>query len=298
MQFRIVAFFLFTTTLRVAAAVDVRSPGGGAGDRREGLAPVVSPVATVTPSRWIPIWEDEFSQSDGARPDPRKWILAVGGGGWGNAELETYTDRPENARIEGGKLLIVARRERAVRPDGTIAEFTSARLSTRGRFEQTYGRFEARIKVPAGQGFWPAFWMIGANVESSGWPACGEIDVMENIGREPGAVHGTVHGPGFSGSGGLGAVFRLPAGEKFSDGFHVFGAEWTAADIRFDVDGRVYARLNRGDIPPGGAWVFDHPFYVILNLAVGGDWPGNPDETTRFPHEMSVDWVRAFSAAH
>ncbi|HXF95312.1 MAG TPA: family 16 glycosylhydrolase [Gemmatimonadales bacterium] len=234
---------------------------------------------------WRLVWHDEF---DGPAVDTTKWTWDTGGGGWGNAELQYYTRRPENARIQDGRLIIEARREQV--GDYT---YTSARLKTQGRprGSWTFGRFEARIRVPRGQGLWPAFWMLGRNITEVGWPDCGEIDVMENIGREPAVVHGTVHGPGYSGAEGVGRAFELPAG-AFADDFHVFAVEWEPGAIRWYVDDSLYQTLSPRDLP--GPWVYDHPFFLILNVAVGGHWPGNPDETTVFPQTMQVDYVRVY----
>ena len=176
--------------------------------------------------------------------------------------------------------------------DGVPRNYTSARLKTLGTFAQTYGRFEARIRIPRGQGIWPAFWMLGENVDTAGWPACGEIDIMENIGREPNIVHGTLHGPGYSGGQGPTASFTGPT--AFADDFHVFAIEWEPATIRWYVDGNLYSTRNASDLPGGARWVFDHGFFILLNVAVGGDWPGNPDDTTALPQEMVVDWLRVY----
>jgi beta-glucanase (GH16 family) len=172
--------------------------------------------------------------------------------------------------------------------------YTSGRIKTQGRFELQYGKIEARIKIPRGQGIWPAFWMLGKDIDDPGvgWPQSGEIDVMENVGKEPSMVHGTVHGPGYSGAGGITAARTLPGGEKFAARFHVYGVEWSADSIDFLVDGKAYAAVTHKSLPAGAAWAFDKPFFLLLNLAIGGDWPGNPDETTRFPQSMLVDWVR------
>jgi beta-glucanase (GH16 family) len=227
--------------------------------------------------------------------DRTRWTFDVGGGGWGNRELEYHTDRPSNAFLSGtGELVIEARRESYAGPDGVHRDYTSARLKTEGLFAQTYGRFEARIKVPYGQGIWPAFWMLGNDVGVVGWPACGEIDIMENIGREPSAVHGTLHGPGYSGAEGIGSTYTLTGGRRFGDDFHVFAVEWERGALAFFVDGTPYATRTAADLPPGARWAFDHPFFIILNVAVGGSWPGNPDGTTVFPQRMLVDYVRVY----
>ncbi len=241
------------------------------------------------------VWSDEFDGPSGALVDAGKWVFEVGGNGWGNQELEYYTDRPRNASLNGeGALAVQALRETYAGPDGVTREYTSARLKTQGKFEQAYGRFEARLKVPRGQGLWPAFWMLGNDIGASGWPLCGEIDVMENIGREPSTVHGTIHGPGYSGASGIGAPFILSGGASVADDFHVFAVEWEPAAIRFYVDASLYATRTPADLPAGQRWVFDHPFFLLLNVAVGGSWPGSPDATTVFPQTMLVDYVRVY----
>ena len=173
-------------------------------------------------------------------------------------------------------------------------QYTSARLITKGKFDLKYGRFEARIKVPRGQGVWPAFWMLGNNIDTAGWPQSGEIDIMENIGREPSIVHGTVHGPGYSGANGIGAPFSLSGNTPFADGFHTYAIEWSASEMRWYVDNIQYQVLTPKSLPQGSTWVFDHPFFMILNFAVGGSWPGNPDANTTFPQTMQVDFVRVY----
>ena len=250
------------------------------------------PAAAPDPASWQPTWNDEFNQPDGSAPSPTKWVYNVGGGGWGNNELESYTDRRENSFIRNGTLVIKAAREQFRGADGVRRNYTSARLKTLGTFAQTYGRFEARIRIPRGQGIWPAFWMLGENVDAAGWPACGEIDIMENIGREPNIVHGTLHGPGYSGGQGPTASFTGPT--PFADDFHVFAIEWEPATIRWYVDGNLYSTRNASDLPGSARWVFDHGFFMLLNVAVGGDWPGNPDDTTALPQEMVVDWLRVY----
>jgi beta-glucanase (GH16 family) len=243
---------------------------------------------------WVLVWSDEFA---GAAVDSRKWSFDVGGNGWGNNELETYTSRTANAEMHGGLLAIKAIKETFTGADKITRNYTSARLLTKNKFTQAYGRFEARIKIPYGQGIWPAFWLLGDNITTAGWPACGEIDVMENIGKEPARVHGTIHGPGYSGGGGITAAYALPGGRKFADGFHVFAVEWEPNVIRFYVDGFLYKTRTPADLPAGTTWVFDRPFFIILNVAVGGDFPGDPDETSVFPQQMLVDYVRVYRRA-
>jgi beta-glucanase (GH16 family) len=248
---------------------------------------------TTPPASYVLTWSDEFNGTNGSLPDSSKWVMESGGKGWGNNELETYTNRTQNAHVQNGNLVITAIKESYTGSDGIARQYTSARIKTVGLFEQKYGRFEARIKIPQGQGMWPAFWMLGNNIDKAGWPACGEIDVMENIGKEPAVAHGSMHGPGYSGAKGLTASYSLPSG-KFADDFHIFAVEWEAAAVRFYVDGNLYETRTPADLPAGQAWVFDHPFFVLLNEAVGGDWPGNPDSTTVFPQSMLVDYVRVY----
>lgn len=248
---------------------------------------------------WQLVWADEFNGSDGSRIDTAKWSAVTGGDGWGNQEREYYTDDLVTVQQRRGNLVITATR------DGASAhhcwygpcEYTSARLQTKGHFEQRYGRFEARIKVPRGQGLWPAFWMLGNDFDVAGWPACGEIDIMENIGKEPGTVHGTLHGPGYSGGAGPTGRYELPDSAKLADDFHVFAVEWESASARFYVDDKLYETRTPADLPPGTRWVFDHPFFLLLNVAVGGVWPGNPDGSTVFPQIMLVDYVRVYRKA-
>ncbi len=239
---------------------------------------------TAPRAGWKLVWHDEF---DGAALDITKWVRETGGGGWGNNELEFYTDRSENARVESGQLVIEARQE----PFGG-RPYTSARLKTESLGAWKYGRVEARMRIPRGQGLWPAFWMLGDQIAQVGWPACGEIDIMENIGGEPRRVHGTVHGPGYSGAQGVSAAYDLGGPSAFADAYHVYAVEWEADTIRWYVDSALYATVTPRDLP--GPWVFDHPFFIILNVAVGGGWPGSPDSTTVFPQTLQVDYVRVY----
>ena len=243
---------------------------------------------------WTLTWSDEFNGPNGSPPDSSKWTLETGGKGWGNNELESYTARPQNAYLEGGNLVIKVVAETYTGADRVTRDYTSARLKTQGKFAQTYGRFEARIKIPRGQGIWPAFWMLGADIAENPWPASGEIDIMENIGKEPALVHGTIHGPGYSGEHGLGAPCGLPSNQLFADDFHVYAVEWEPNALRFYVDDHLYETRTPADLPQGAKWVYDHPFYLLLNVAVGGFWPGNPDATSTFPQTMLVDYVRVY----
>lgn len=256
-----------------------------------------STASAGNPAVWTLAWSDEFDGPSGSTVDLAKWSFDIGGSGWGNNELESYTNRTANAELQGGALVIRALKETFTGPDNITRNYTSARLLTRNKFTQTYGRIEARIKVPFGQGIWPAFWMLGNDIGTAGWPNCGEIDIMENIGREPSIVHGTLHGPGYSGANGVSASYALTPSQKFSDDYHTFAVEWEPNVIRFYVDGLLYKTRTPADLPAGKTWVFNHPFFLILNLAVGGNWPGNPDATTVFPQLMKVDYVRVYQRA-
>lgn len=245
----------------------------------------------------ILVWSDEFNGPDGSPPDPAKWHMVSQGSGFGNDELQYYTQRPMNVYQEKGNLVITARKEKYVSPDGIKRAYTSARLETKGLFEQQYGRVEARIKLPGGQGIWPAFWMMGSSYKDVDWPACGEIDIMEKVGFEPSTVHGTLHAEGFSGPNSISGQYTLPDHARFSDDFHRFAIEWELGEIRFYVDDVLYETQNEHTIPAKGRWGFDHPFFVLLNVAVGGQWPGSPDKSTAFPASMLVDYVRVYRFA-
>jgi beta-glucanase (GH16 family) len=244
--------------------------------------------------KWQLVWSDEFSGPAGSLPDAAKWTLEVSGHGFGNDELEYYTARPENIHVENGNLVITARKESFTGSDGVTREYTSGRLNTAKKFDQQYGRFEARIKIPKGQGIWPAFWLLGSDKDEVGWPACGEIDIVENVGFEPAKIHGSLHGPKYSGENPLTGALTLPPPQRFADDFHLFAVEWEPEAIRFYVDDVLYETQTPDNIPSHKHWAFDHPFFVILNLAVGGKWPGNPDATTEFPAVMLVDYVRVY----
>jgi beta-glucanase (GH16 family) len=248
------------------------------------------------PASWHLSWSDEFNGPNGSAPDPAKWTFVTGGKGFGNNELETYTNRPINAQQRDGTLVITAQKEDFTGPDGIPRHYTSARLHTQALFSQAYGRFEASMQLPpGGKGIWPAFWLLGDNSHTDGWPKCGEIDIIENIG-DPATIYSTLHGPGYSGAHGISAKFPLPAGESVHTGFHLYAVEWAPRDIKFFFDDHLIAERTPADLPPGAVWVYDHPFFIILNLAVGGNWPGNPDEATPFPQQMLVNYVRVYTS--
>ena len=246
-----------------------------------------TPTSSNTPPATSPqTWADEFDGPANTLPDPSKWTYDLGNNnGWGNRELETYTNSLQNVHLDGAGRLVI-------HVDRSGSTYTSARIKTQGLISARYGRIEARIRLPFGQGIWPAFWMLGTNITTVGWPQCGEIDIMENIGREPSINHGSIHGPGYSGGNSISGLYTLPAGTRFSDDLHVFAVQWAPQTITFFVDGTAYRTVTPSSLPPGGSWVFDNPFFVILNVAVGGNFPGSPDDTTQFPQEMLVDYVR------
>ena len=214
--------------------------------------------------------------------------IAISGQGWGNNELQYYTDRAENIKVEDGNLKITAIKESFM-----ASGYTSARINTVGKFEQEYGRFEARIQLPWGQGLWPAFWLLGNNIDEVSWPQCGEIDIMEYRGQAPTNLLGSVHGPGYSAGNSIGKNYKLE-NDRFDTGFHIFGIEWGPDYINYYVDDVLYNQITPGDV--NGEWVFDHPFYIIINLAVGGDFVGSPNASTVFPQTMLIDYVRVYSA--
>jgi beta-glucanase (GH16 family) len=239
---------------------------------------------------WQLVWSDEFNGVAGTKPDPTKWVYDLGGGGWGVAQLQVYTSDAANAAADGnGNLAIVAVKAQ----NGT---FTSARLKTEGKFEKLYGRFEVRAKLPSGVGMWPAFWTLGSDFVSANWPNCGEIDIMENRAIEPGSNHGSLHGPGYSGMNPLTAIYMLPSGATFFTDFHTFAIEWEENVVRFYVDDHLYETRTPMDLTTQ-KWVYEHPHFLLLNLAVGGRFPTNPDNSTTFPQTLLVDYVRVYSRA-
>lgn len=260
-----------------------------------GGAPNPTPTIVSSPTPHGPytnlVWSDEFN---GTSLDSTNWNIETGGTGNGNGELQYYTNG-QNISFAGGSMIITARQENPANYQcwyGTCT-YTSSRIQTAGKREFTYGRIEARIQIPYGQGLWPAFWMLGNNIGTVGWPNCGEIDIMENIGREPNIIHGTVHGPGYSGAAGLGGPYTLPSG-AYHDAYHVFAVEWEGNVFRWYMDNVLYFTLTRATVETHGQWVFDHPNFILLNVAVGGAWPGSPDGTTVFPQQMRVDYVRVY----
>jgi beta-glucanase (GH16 family) len=241
------------------------------------------------------VWSDEFEGAAGDPPDLARWRYDVGTGplsdGWGNGQQEFDTARPENVSLDGkGNLAITALHESYLG-----MSYTSARILTQGLFSQRYGRFEARMRLPSGQGLWPAFWMLGDNVGSDGWPQCGELDIMEYRGQQPLRITGSLHGPGYSGATPITAHHDLAGTDGFNKDFHVFAVEWEPDLVSWEVDGETWQVATPARMPAGGTWVFDHPFFVILNLAVGGTYVGVVDGTATFPQQLLVDYVRAYT---
>lgn len=244
---------------------------------------------TLPQRNWELTWADDFSGVSGSSPDASKWSfdIGTGDGGWGNSELQYYTDRSQNVSQDGkGNLVITARRE-----SYASSAFTSGRIKTKGLFAQVYGRFEARIKTPYGPGIWPAFWMLGSNIDATPWPQCGEIDIMEQRGQEPQITYGSIHGPGYSGANAITKPYGLPNG-RFDTDFHIYAIEWGPDFIDYFVDDFLYKRLTPKDAP--GEWVYVQPFFMILNVAVGGNFVGFPNERTPFPQSMYIDYIKVF----
>ena len=251
------------------------------------LAACAAPADPVLDNGWTLVWEDTFDGPSGTPPDPTVWVPDVGGGGWGNEQLEYNTDRTENAALDGlGRLAITARREAY---EGNA--YTSARLTTNGTLSFAAGRFEADLQMPAGQGLWPAFWMLGDDFEELGWPACGEVDIMELRGEEPDTMLATVHGPGYSGAASLGDSYRLREG-TFTEAFHTFAVDIDEEHLVFWVDNHRVHTVRPGDLP--GAWAFDGEWFLLLNLAVGGVFLEEPTPDTPFPSTFLIDAVRAY----
>lgn len=240
----------------------------------------------IEPGPVVNDWADEFDGPAGSPPNPENWSFDIGTG-WGNEQLECDTDRTKNVALDGnGNLAITAHREQY-----GGCEYTSARITTQNKLSAAYGRFEARIRLPVGQGIWPAFWLLGGDFATVGWPECGEIDIMEYRGQYPTTVIGSVHGPGYSGGGAKSGVYTM-ADQGLNEDFHVFAIDWDADSITWYVDDVAYHNVTRNSLPVGTDWVFDHSFFIILNVAVGGHFVGPPDATTVFPQSMLVDWVR------
>lgn len=228
---------------------------------------------------WTLTWSDNFIGSGALRD----WSFVNGGGGWGNKELQVYDSRNVSLAPGGGLVVRAVRNGYGEQCWYGACTYSGARLQTKGIFEQKYGLFEARIKLPSGRGLWPAFWMEGADVDQVNWPASGEIDIIEINNKKPDLVEAFAHAPEEN----YGAYFQLP--NSLSAGYHVYGIDWTANGITWLVDGHAYGHLNAY-----AGWPFNQPFFLILDLAVGGTWPGSPTPSTKFPAQMDISWVRVY----
>ena len=253
------------------------------------LVPQQPPRAASSPESWELVWSDEF---DGKELDAAKWKHETGGHGFGNNELQFYTDRAANAYLEGGSLVIQAQPEKFEN-----RSYTSAKLQSRAAW--TYGRFEFRAKLPKGRGIWPAIWMMPSDMKKyGGWPQCGEVDILEQLGHEPNRVYGTLHFGNPRPPAGKGASVALQQG-SLCDDWHHYALEWRPGEFRWFVDGELYQVQNDWfTSAAGAAWPapFDRDFYLQLNLAVGGNWPGKPDDATAWPQKLRLDYVRVFKA--
>jgi len=252
--------------------------------------PAPTPAPAPAPAPGTLVWSDEFDGPAGTLPAATRWTAQTGDG-WGNgAEWQTYTAAAKNASLDGaGDLAVTARREPGVGAHG----ITSARLTTQGRFSFGYGRLEARMRLPYGKGMWPAFWAMGDDLDTVGWPANGEIDVMEALGHDPFTWYAHIHGPDAANNDvAWGRDLATPM--NLTDGFHTYGVIRSPGTISWTFDGGTVATVRAADLPAGARWVYDHNFHVLLSLAVGGAWPGYPDATTPFPATMLVDWVRVY----
>jgi beta-glucanase (GH16 family) len=271
------------------------TPGAASGTADHAASP-------APPAGWTLAWADEFDGPAGAPPDRTRWSYALGDGtangipGWGNGELETYTDDPQNAAMDGAGNLVIS----AIEADGTsdcyygACRYTSARLLTADTYAFAYGRIEARLRVAPGHGLWSALWMLGSDIATVGWPASGEIDIMENVGRQPERLYGTLHGPGYSGDAGFGSTIDLAL--PLADAFHVYAVEWEPGHIVWTVDGERYHEATPADVAPN-AWVYDHEFYLLINLAVGGGLGGPVGADTAFPARYLLDYIRVYRAS-
>lgn len=253
---------------------------------------VVRGGQTAKSTRWL-VWHDEFSGAAGAPPSTRRWTAVTGGKGWGNGELQCYTDSARNAATDGeGNLIITARKETTSCP-GSVNPFSSARLTTDGRFAKAYGKLEIRAKMPSGIGTWPAFWALGDDIGEAGWPRSGELDVVEYLPRSPRTTSGTLHGPTVNGQHWY--IHREHRGSvALSETFHVYAAEWTPSTVTFLLDGKPFGAVTKADAAAQGTWVADKPYFLLLNLAVGGTLGGEVPASTTWPQHYAIDYVRVY----
>jgi beta-glucanase (GH16 family) len=247
----------------------------------------VDPIQELPKRNYELVWNDEFDGDSGTSPSSSKWTYDIGTGqnGWGNNELQTYTNTPRNVSMDGqGNLVITAVKDAS-------GKYTSARIKTQSLFSQQFGRIEARIKTPTGAGIWPAFWMLGTNIEQVGWPQCGEIDIMEQKGSFSNITYGSLHGPGYSAGEAISSPYGLQ-NSRFDLDFNLYAVEWNENQIDFFVNNYLYKRVKPSDVP--GEWVFNQAFFMILNIAVGGNFVGPPNIYTPFPSSMFIDYIRVY----
>lgn len=246
-------------------------------------------IQTLPEKSWELVWSDEFTGAVNSSPDNTKWNFNIGNGdgGWGNGEYQFYTNRTNNVRLDGSGILEITARQEAF----SGSNYTSGRITTQGKFSHKYGRFEAKIKTPTGPGIWPAFWMMGENITTVSWPQCGEIDILEQKGQESHITYSTIHGPGYSGGNSIGKSYALANG-RFNLDYHIYAVEWTENQIDFFVDNFLFHRITKDKVK--GEWVFNQPFFILLNLAVGGNYVGFPTSGTPFPQTMFVDYIRVY----
>ncbi len=284
----------YTGPIAVAATTTLKAIATKAGMTDSAVSTAAYTINTGTQSgSWKLVWNDEFNGAAGTGVDLSKWTYEVGGGGFGNNELEYYTDRTNNVYMEqdpadaNNRFLVI----KAQQENFGNRNYTSGRIKTQGKYSFTYGKVEMRAKLPQGQGIWPAFWMLGDNIDTVSWPNSGEVDIMEFVGQTPTNVYGTLHGPDYSGGGGIGASRSYAPG--FSNDFHTYGIEWEPNIVRWYFDGQLFQTRTIDDLS-GKKWVFDHNFFLLLNLAVGGEWPGAPNASTVFPQKYTIDYVRVY----
>jgi len=293
---RKIVFIVCTTIVicSLSSCTDKKSPQSvNEATPKNQATPIQSTSTPATETKvenaWKLVWNDEFDGKNGSPIDKSKWVSEIGNNsGWGNAEYEYYTDSLKNCYQENGNLVI-----KAIKEKKDNFEYTSARVKTQGIYEFTYGKVEIRAKLPQGDGIWPAFWMLGTNITTTGWPNCGEIDVMEHIGKTPDNIYGTLHGPGYSGSSGLGSA-TISKTSLYND-FHTYTVEWNQEGIKWFFDGTEYHKVIKKYIDDE-KWPFDDKFFILINLAVGGYWPGYPSETTQFPQSYTIDYVRVYQS--
>jgi beta-glucanase (GH16 family) len=290
------------THLTLAALVLVATTACG-GASAAAPATVPTDTTTITPVTFTQVWSDEFDGAAGTSVDPAKWTFDVGDGcgsgncGWGNRELEYYTNAPDNASLDGQGHLAIAARPAVLNVSCYYGpcRYSSAKITTRGKLAAAPGRVEARIKLPTGQGLWPAFWMLGNDFPTVGWPASGELDIMENKGSASNASSSAIHGPGYFGNTPFAHVNTIAG--SLADDFHLYAVEWDANSAKFYVDGTRHYVVERSDLQRYGASILDKPYFIILNLAVGGNFDGDPRSDAIFPATMLVDYVRVYTAA-